>query len=293
MQTVIHIGAERGELDFYEEIGCENLTYVEPDEACLIKLRKNIELKRQNWKRLKRVKVIPKACSSEGNRTLKFYANGNGQSSLEKPTMLTKVMIGEENSNFQVQEVETINLQEVYEESFKKTAQIDYLCIDTQGHEKSIICTSSPQFLSASFSIIDVEIMTGNSQYEIDRNNWIDVITHLLKSGFTPLIHPHGITESYLFINSKHDKWINNIARPIASSIAKMLTKKLYQTNKNTIKENLDHVYANLDSLGDSYFLPLGITGGAIHMQQLKDFREEFIRRSSLITPTKYDLITS
>ena len=45
MKDVIHIGAERGEIEFYEEIGCINLTYAEPDKACLIKLKENAQLK--------------------------------------------------------------------------------------------------------------------------------------------------------------------------------------------------------------------------------------------------------
>jgi len=292
MQTVIHIGAEQGEIEFYEEVGCKNLTYAEPDKACLKKLKENASKHFQQEQRsLQNLKIIPKACSSDGNRKLKFYANGNGQSSLQEPGPRTKVMIGEENSNFEEYEVETTTLKDIYDESFKDSSQIDYLCIDTQGHEKTIICSTSPTFLSESFSIIDVELMTDPGQYGVGANDWKEVVRHLIISGFTPLIHPNGITESYIFLNSKHNKWIDSIGKAIADSITRTLSQQLFNSTPKI--GDTSHTYANIGCLGDHAFLPLGITGGAVHMSQLQQFREEFIRRASTITPRQYELITS
>ena len=292
MENVIHIGAERGEIEFYEDIGCKNLTYAEPDKACLTKLKENASRHFQQEKRsLQNLKIIPKACSSKGGRKLKFYANGNGQSSLQEPGPRTKAMIGKENANFEEYEVETTTLQDIYDESFKDSNQIDYLCIDTQGHEKAIICSTPPTFLSELFSIIDVELMTDPGQYGVDPNDWKEVVSHLINSGFTPLIHPHGITESYIFLNSKHNKWIDNVGRAIADSITRKLSKQLFRLTPGT--EGTSHTYANIGCIGDHAFLPLGITGGAVHMSQLQQFREEFIRRTSIITPHQYESITS
>lgn len=292
MENVIHIGAANGEIDFYEEIGCKNLTYVEPDKGCLNQLKENASQHFHKEPRsLQNLKIIPKACTSESGRKLNFFANSHGQSSLQKPGPRTKQMIGEEKAQFQEYEVETTTLREVYEESLKDSHQIDYLCIDTQGHEKNILCSTPSEFLSDKFSIIDVEIMTDAKQYAINPNDWKAVVTHLVSSGFTPLIHPHGITESYIFLNERHNRWIENIGRPIADSILRKLSQQLFQADTNI--ENLAHLYANIGSLGDHSFLPLGITGGAVHMSQLQPFREEFIRRASLITPQQYSSIAS
>lgn len=291
MKTVIHIGAADGEIDFYEEIGCKNLTYVEPDKGCLNRLKENASKHFHKEPRsLKNLKIIPKACTSESGRRLNFFANSHGQSSLEKPGQRTKQMIGEEKAQFQEYKVETTTLKEVYEESLRDSNQIDYLCIDTQGHEKSILCTAPSEFLSDVFSIIDVEIMSDIQQYDISPNDWKEVLMHLINSGFTPLIHPHGITESYIFVNSKHSKWIENIARPIAESVARKLTKQLIKVDG---AQESDHIYSHLNSIGNHTFLPLGITGGSIHMSQIQPFREEFIKRAALITPAQYELITS
>ena len=292
MKTVIHIGAEQGEIEFYEEIGCKYLTYVEPDKACLIKLKANASEHLQREQRsLQYLKIVPKACSSEGGgRKLNFYANGNGQSSLQEPGPETKALIGKDKSNFQEYEVETITLKEVYDVSLKDSNQIDYLCIDTQGHEESILCPTPSEFLSEMFSIIDVELMTDQAQYKVGPNSWIETTKHLINSGFVPLVHPHGIAESYIFLNSKHGKWIENVAKPIAESVARSLTKQLYISSG---MQDSDHICLNADILGNHTFLPLGIAGGAVNMTQLQSFREEFIKRASLITPAQYELITS
>jgi len=291
MKTVIHIGADQGEIEYYEEIGCKNLTYVEPDKACLIKLKANASKHFQREQRsLQHLKIIPKACSSERGSKLKFYANGNGQSSVQKPGPYTKAVIEKGNRNFQEYEVETTTLKEIYNESLKDSNQIDYLCIDTQGHEKSILCPTPSEFLSEMFSIIDVELMTDQDMYEVDSNAWVETTMHLINSGFVPLIHPQGITESYIFLNSKHGKWIENIAKPIADSVARNLTKQLY---KSYDAQASDHICSHASILGNNSFLPLGITGGSINMTQIQSFREEFIKRASLITPAQYELITS
>ena len=112
-----------------------------------------------------------------------------------------------------------------------------------------------------------------------------------MSGGFIPLIHPHGLTESYIFINAKHNGWIENIGRPIADSIARKLSQSFFGIDGKI--GHAANAYSSISSLGDHSFLPLGITGGAVHMSQLQQFRQEFMRRASLITPYQYSLITS
>ena len=97
MNNVIHIGAAEGEIDYYEEIGCKNLTYVEPDKGCLIQLKENASKHfEREPKNLKNIKIIQRACSSESGRRLNFFSNSHGQSSIEKPGQKTKEIIGKE-----------------------------------------------------------------------------------------------------------------------------------------------------------------------------------------------------
>lgn len=287
MKNVIHIGAEKGEIDYYEKIGCINLTYVEPDKICLCKLKNNASQYFKNKKGLQNIKIIPKACSSSGGDKITFYANGNGQSSIEKPQQSMASIIGLSNSIFDEYEVETITLQEVYEQSLKDSGVIDYLCIDTQGHEKNIVCTTPQKFLADNFSIIDVELMTSEDQYKINSSNWKAVVFHLIGSGFVPLINPSGITESYIFLNEKHKKWIENIARPIAESISRKLTSQSFVSEVNR-QVNLNSM-PHLSSLGGSGFVPLGIIGGGIHYSHIQAFHKEFLERACLITPATFD----
>lgn len=42
MKSVLHIGAARGEVDFYANLGVEKLIYAEPDRICLKELAQNI-----------------------------------------------------------------------------------------------------------------------------------------------------------------------------------------------------------------------------------------------------------
>ena len=196
-------------------------------------------------------------------------------------------IIGLNNSIFNEYEVETITLQEVYEQSLKDSEVIDYLCIDTQGHEKNIVCTTPQRFLANNFSIIDVELMTSKDQYKINSSNWKAVVFHLISSGFVPLINPSGITESYIFLNKKHKKWIDNIARPLSESISRKLTSQSFisEVDRQINPNSMPH----LSSLGDSGFIPLGIIGGGIHYSHIQTFHKEFIKRASLITPATFD----
>ena len=78
--------------------------------------------------------------------------------------------------------VETITLSDAKSSTFSNCF-VDYLCVDTQGHEKSIICSSDPAFLRANFGVIDVELMTDIGQYSVHPDNWKFVVQHLLASG--------------------------------------------------------------------------------------------------------------
>ena len=213
------------------------------------------------------ISVIPKACSARSGEKLTFYANGSGQSSLEKPESRTIAMVGD---HFEQYTVETISLVDLKQSTFGDS-KVDYLCIDTQGHEKPIICCTDSQYLQANFTVIDVELMTDTAQYSVSPNNWKEVVLHLLRSGFEPLIHPHGITESYVFINSSFN---SSYITSILSAIRDRLMKRFFDQNGMAIPINKCCAFS---SLGDHMFLPFTHIGGSIHASQLQPFREEFI----------------
>jgi len=266
MTNVLHVGAAEGEVEFYRNLGVEKLVYAEPDQNCLIQLRGNIN--RLNINRsLMQVNIIPKACSSLSGESLKFFANGSGQSSLEKPESRTKQMVGD---NFECYNVETISLVDLKQSTFKNEI-VNYLCIDTQGHEKSIICSSDSEYLNLNFNCIDVELMTDVNQYAIPAGNWKDVVLHLLRSGFEPIIHPHGITESYIFLNKRlgtneYNKQVINIRDALMTEFFNHSEVKLRGMEASS-----------LCAIGDHYFLPFANIGGAIHASQLQPFREKFV----------------
>jgi FkbM family methyltransferase len=266
MTSVLHIGAAEGEIEFYARLGVKKLVYVEPDKSCLRALSMNIK-KSINQRSEMEISVIPKACSTRSGDKLKFYANGSGQSSLEKPEFRTKAIVGD---HFEEYIVETINLVDIKKSAFASNA-IDYCCIDVQGHEKAILCSADPEYLRSNFKVIDVELMTDIGQYAVHPNNWKEVVLHLLKSGFEPLIHPHGITESYIFVNSSLNSsyFISAI-----SAIRDRLMKQFFDEHGMDINRKEICAYS---SIGDHMFLPLTHVGGSIHATQLQPFREELI----------------
>ncbi len=266
MRTVLHIGAADGEVQFYSKLGVDRLVYVEPDRGCLKALSLNIQNLINKGTRME-ILVIPKACSSRTGENLNFYANSSGQSSLEKPESRTLHMVGD---NFQQYSVETISLFDLKDSHFG-SERVDYCCIDTQGHEKAILCSVEPQYLRSNFSVIDVELMTDTSQYSVSPNNWKEVVMHLVRSGFEPIIHSHGITESFLFINSSLNPayFIS-----IISAIRDRLMKQFFAQNGLDIERDEASIYS---SLGDHMFLPFTHIGGSIHASLLQPFREEFV----------------
>ena len=198
MTNVLHIGAAEGEAEFYSNLGVEKLVYAEPDQTCLKELRGNIKRLSKN-RSLMQINIVQKACSSVSGENLNFFANGRGQSSLEKPESCTKQMVGDD---FECYNVETISLVDLKQSRFNKEI-VNYLCIDTQGREKPIICSCDPGWLSSNFNCIDVELMTDVKQYYIPGEKWKDVVWYLLKVGFEPIIHPHRITDIYIFLNKR------------------------------------------------------------------------------------------
>ena len=94
---------------------------------------------------------------------------------------------------------------------------------------------------------------------------------HLLKSGFEPLIHPHGITESYVFINSSLN---SSYFCSLLSAIRDRLMKRFF--DQNSIDIPISKICA-FSSLGDHMFLPFTHIGGSIHASQLQSFRETFM----------------
>jgi FkbM family methyltransferase len=266
MAKVLHVGAANGEIDFYSELGVAKLVYAEPDKMCLDALSKNVNMYFGRGGSMEIV-VVPKACSARSGDWLNFYANGSGQSSLEKPQSRTIDMVGD---RFKQYEVETISLVDLKELAFG-SGVIDYFCVDTQGHEKAILCNVAPSYLRSNFMVIDVELMTDLGQYSVSPNDWKTVVAHLLESGFEPLIHPHGITESYIFINSSLNPgyFVSAI-----SSIRDRLMKQLLA--QSGIEVEVEDVCA-YSSLGDHMCLPLTHIGGSIHATLLQAFREAFV----------------
>ena len=267
MKTVLHIGAAAGEVQFYSNLGVNKLVYAEPDRGCLKSLSDNIQESINNLSRME-ISVIPKACSTRSGDKLNFYANSLGQSSLERPESGTFDIVGD---NFQQYLVETISLVELKESTFGRERVIDYCCIDTQGHEKAILCGVAPQYLRSNFMVIDVELMTDVRQYSVPPNNWKEVVIHLVRSGFEPLIHPHGITESYIFINSSLNP---SYLTSTISAIRDRLMKNFFAQHGFDIQREMSSVYA---SLGDHMFLPFTHIGGSIHATLLQPFREQFV----------------
>jgi len=268
MKTVLHIGAAEGEIEFYSKLGVDKLVYAEPDKGCLKSLSMNIKESIDKGTRME-VSVVPKACSARNGEKLNFYANSSGQSSLEKPESRTIDMVGD---HFQQYAVETISLTELKNSSFGRK-KIDYCCIDTQGHEKAILCAADPQYLRSNFMVIDVELMTDVGQYSVSPNNWKEVVMHLIRSGFEPLIHPHGITESYVFVNSSLNLSCFTSA---ISDIRDRLMKDFFAKHGLDIDGEETCIYA---SLGDHMFLPFTHIGGTIHASLLQPFREEFVAK--------------
>jgi len=248
MKSVLHIGAADGEIEFYDKLGVDKLVYAEPDRNCLHALSINIRQSIDKGSQMQ-ISVIPKACSARSGERLTFYANGSGQSSLEKPESRTISMVGD---HFKQYLVETISLTDLKQSTFGDS-KVDYLCIDTQGHEKPIICGADPQYLQSNFTVIDVELMTDTAQYSVSPNNWKEVVLHLLRSGFEPLIHPHGITESYVFINSSFNQFYITSA---LSAIRDRLMKRYFDQNGMVIPVNKCCAFS---SLGDHMFCHLHI----------------------------------
>ena len=266
MKTVLHIGAAEGEIEFYSNLGVDKLVYVEPDKGCLQSLSRNIKTSLNKGTRME-ISVVPKACSSTSGKKLNFYANSSGQSSLEKPESWVIDMVGD---HFQQYLVETISLTELKNSTFG-SRRIDYCCIDTQGHEKAILCDVEPQYLHSNFMAIDVELITDKRQYSVSPNNWKEVTSHLIRSGFETLIHPHGITESYIFLNSSLN--LSHLT-PVISAIRDRLMKKFFADHGLDVDGEKTCIYA---SLGDHMFLPFTHIGGSIHSSLLQQFREQFI----------------
>ena len=266
MAKVLHIGAAEGEVQFYSDLGVQKLVYAEPDTECLSLLSKNI-LKLIDAGSPMQTLVIPKACSSISGGELNFYANGKGQSSLERPESWTKSFTGD---IFKEYFVETISLPDLKASTFGDDF-IDYMCIDTQGHERSIICSVDPQYLRANFRVIDVELMTDINQYAVSPESWKEVVLHLLRAGFEPIVHPHGITESYLFVNSFVSPCL--LFSTITCIRDKLMTKLFLQHGIDIEPEKA----CSFSALGDHMFLPFSHIGGSIHASLLQPFREEFV----------------
>jgi FkbM family methyltransferase len=272
MINVLHIGAATGELEFYHQLGVDRLVYAEPDRECLGQLYANInEYVRFNRQSI-RVDVIPRACSSKTGESIKFYANGSGQSSAHEPQLRTKAWVGD---NFISYDVETISLCDLAKVALNDNGIVDYLCLDTQGHEHTILCSVDAQYLGATFGIIDVELMADTEQYLVPSLNWKEVVFHLLKAGFEPIVHPHGITESYLFINPR----LARISMKYVSAIASNVRNELMQVyfSQNNMRVSIDRLNS-VCSIGDQMFLPLTHIAGSIHASQLQRFRERFLQ---------------
>jgi len=269
MSNVLHVGAASGEIYYYDDLGVAKLVYAEPDIACLETLNNSIsDYTSGNISQSMEIVVIPKACSSQSDQSLQFYANGGGQSSLIQPGARTIEIVGDKFIEYQVL---TISLLDLKQSTFNHSV-IDYLCIDTQGFEREILCSTPIDFLANHFKVIDVELMTDTLQYSVSKDNWKHVLLHLLKAGFEPIIHPQGITESYLFYNSKCDfKYIKPHIKLLRDKFSRNVLPNTPPNDLKTLPPFL------LTSLGDRHFLPFSHIGGSIHPQHLQEFRELFV----------------
>ena len=279
MKNVLHIGAESGEIDFYHGLGTRNLVYIEPDHQCLEKLYSNIEKYQQKAveKKIMNIKVIPKACSTFSGQSLPFYANGKGQSSFLNPSERTLEIVGKD---FNKYNVDTISLTDILHE-FEDIEGFDYLCIDTQGHELEILKPIASKDLLDNFMIIDIEIMTDPMQYVIDPNNWRELVHLLVRYGYEPVIHPQGITESYLFFHpnylSLNRTWLCQMIENVKNELVhELLAKQGLDISFNSQEIN------RYSAMGDQFWLPFAHIPGSIHASLLDRFRKKLIRRISI-----------
>ena len=272
MSRVIHIGAAQGEVEYYASMGVQELVYVEPDLDCLRDLSANIKACINSGREMK-ITVIPRACSSISGQTKRFYANGEGQSSFHKPGKRTEelAVVG-----FTEYNVKTITLTEIIDQVTEGRQFVDYLCIDTQGHEVEIICSTAPEFLSERVGIVDVELMTDTNQYEIERDGWKKVVTHLNRSGFRAVVIPHGVTESYMFVNMALDNAIVESLRLMMVKIKEDLIRRSLSINNASVS-SID--IRSAEEAGDMMWLPMGMVEGGIHASLLEEFRLELTRR--------------
>lgn len=275
MKSVLHIGAESGEFDQYHLMGTKQLLYVEPDIGCLDVLRKNQIKYYEAHGKAMNIDIIPMACSSATGQSVVFYANGSGQSSILKPGQRTIEMVGD---NFQKYSVQTISLTDLIQSDFFSGQLIDYLCIDVQGHEELILTNCSINILKERISIIDVELMTDPSQYEIKAGSWKDTCTHLIRAGFEPLVHPLGMTESYLFVNFDNLLLNKSDLKHIIESARDDTMDQLFAESKSSDSRQKPNMYA---SIFESGFLPLTHVGGVIHCSMIERFRKLVLARYS------------
>ena len=275
MKTVLHIGAESGEFEQYHFFGTKKLLYVEPDIGCLDALRKNQKKYYDAYGKFMHIDIIPMACSSVSGQTVDLYANGSGQSSILKPGQRTIQMAGD---NFQKYTVQTISLTDLIHSEFFSDQLIDYLCIDVQGHEELLLTNCSVDLLKQTISIIDVELMTDPSQYEIKTGSWKSICTHLIKAGFEPLLYPLGITESFLFVNFDNLLINKSSLIQIIESARDDTMEQLFSEIPNIDFRQKPNIYA---SIYESGFLPLTHAGGVIHCSMIDRFRKLVLSRYS------------
>ena len=283
MKTVLHIGAEAGEFEQYHFFGTRDLVYVEPDMECLEKLRKNeVKYYEANGKHMN-INIIPKACSSESGQKVTFYANGSGQSSIQKPGERTTQMVGDDFSKYTV---DTISLDDLINYPNFRDKLIDYLCIDVQGHESQIIMHVDPNLLNAKVSIIDVELMTDKSQYDVDSESWKNICKHLINSGFEPLLHPSGMTESFLFVNFNKLLITQESFIAIVESARDDTINDLFGSSLESDMTNKANLYASLFETG---FLPITHAGGVVHCSMIDRFRKLVLSRYSAISAMQFN----
>ncbi len=193
---VIHIGAGgiKDEVIEYYSAGVKQLIYIEPEPSIINKCLSTInELKKLKKIDGMEVIILPYAAWSEANQLITFYSNKYGQSSCKEPTPFTKAIAVD--SNFLEIIVPTIEIKQL-----TQTEPYNLICIDVQGGEFEVLKTIKDGELKKLSKIVDVEIQTSHDQYIIDSSSYKNIENFFDSQGYLPLIHPSGITESYIFI---------------------------------------------------------------------------------------------
>ncbi|QNJ01760.1 FkbM family methyltransferase [Synechococcus sp. PROS-U-1] len=269
--NILHIGASDGEeINFYDYCGAETLVYVEPDIHALKKLKENIAKYQQAINAGMVIHVLNKACSDRIGEKIVLKANGKGQSSILDIGPRTKSWVGDE---FEEYEVETTTINKIMDTNCSSYAN-DYICIDTQGYEYTIMKDVNKEKFREKFAMVDIEIMTDPYQYNIEEGQHKRLIYLLLNLGYEPVAIPMDKTESYLFLKSdfyqRNKAWMDILIKESAYKCEQELFKEALKKDDVDIGSN----YIKTILMTSKGFHPLLKVTGQVHESKLDKFRK-------------------